>query len=270
MARPASAVPPDPPPVGSLLDLSGRVAVITGASGGIGRFLARRFAEAGAAVVAHYHSNESIVRATLSEIADAGGRGIAAGGDLTRFEDADALIRAAVEAYGRLDILINNAGQYPVSSLRETSPEQWDEVIAANLNSVSYCTRAAATEMIAQSERGSIVNIASIESASALVGHSHYSAAKAGVIALTRGAAYELGPHEIRVNAVSPGLIWREGLERDWPDGVDRWLDNAPLGRLGRPEDVGDACIFLASPAARWITGAVLTVDGGVSTRPPF
>ncbi len=245
----ASASPPVPPSIGSLLDLSG---------------------EAGAAVVAHYRSNELGVRRMLSEIADAGGRGTAAGGDLTRVEDARALIEAAVQAYGRLDILVNNAGQYPTSSLREMTPQQWDQVIAANLHSVSFCTQAAATKMIAQSHGGVIVNIASIESGAALVGHSHYSAAKAGVIAHTRAAAYELGPDDIRVNAVSPGLIWREGIERAWPDGVERWLHSAPLGRLGRPEDVADACVFLASMAARWITGTVLTVDGGVSTRPPF
>lgn len=270
MSGPASACPPVPPAIGSLLDLSGRVAIVTGASGGIGPVLARRFAEAGAAVVAHYRSNEAGARRVLSEIADIGGRGTATGGDLTRFEDARALIEAAVQAHGRLDILVNNAGQYPTSGLREMSPREWDEVVTANLSSVAFCTQAAASQMIAESHAGAIVNVASIESASALVGHSHYSAAKAGVIAHTRAAAYELGADDIRVNAVSPGLIWRERIERAWPEGVERWLRSAPLSRLGRPEDVADACVVLASSAARWITGTVLTVDGGVGTRPPF
>ncbi len=262
-----SAEPPVPPAIGSLLDLSGLVAVVTGASGGIGLVLARRFAQAGATVVAHYHSNESAVSRMLAEVEEGGMRATAAAGDLTSREGAQGLIERAMQAHGRLDVLVNNAGVYPASSLREMDPEEWDDVIAANLDSVAWCTQAAAAEM---SHGGSIVNVASIESTSALPGHAHYSAAKAGVIALTRAAANELGPDQIRVNAVSPGLIWHEGIEAAWPDGVKRWLDAAPLGRLGRGEDVADACIFLASHAARWITGTVLTVDGGLSTRPPF
>jgi NAD(P)-dependent dehydrogenase (short-subunit alcohol dehydrogenase family) len=124
--------------------------------------------------------------------------------------------------------------------------------------------------MVEQGVGGAIVNVTSIEAQSALPSHGHYAATKAAAAAHTRAAAQELGPHGIRVNAVAPGLIWREGIEQMWPEGVARWQQAAPLRRLGRSEDVADACLFLASPAARWITGASLTVDGGVSVRPPF
>ena len=114
---------------------------------------------------------------------------------------------------------------------------------------------------------GAIVNIASIEAQNPAVAHSHYDAAKSGIVMYTRAAAQELGRQGIRVNAVSPGLIWRDGLDTDWPDGVARYLRAAPLSRLGRPDDVADACLFLASSGARWITGANLVVDGGVLTN---
>ncbi len=144
---------------------------------------------------------------------------------------------------------------------------QWDAVLAATLRSVFLMTQAAARQMIAQGGGGAIVNISSIEAENPAPGHSHYNAAKGGVLMYTRAAANELGPHGIRVNAVAPGLIWTPGLETNWPEGVARFLRAAPLGRIGTPEDVADACLFLASPAARWITGASLTVDGGVLTH---
>jgi len=121
-----------------------------------------------------------------------------------------------------------------------------------------------------QGDGGAVVNVASIEAERPAPQHSHYNAAKAGVLMHTRAAAFELAPLGIRVNAVSPGLIWRAGLEQQWPDGVARWKEAAPLRRLGRAEDVADACLFLASPAARWITGVNLPVDGGVLVHPAF
>ena len=190
--------------------------------------------------------------------------------DVTSAEGADSLVGAAVRGFGRLDVLVNNAGIYPLAGVLEMTGPQWDEVVATNLTSVFLCTRAAARQMVAQGGGGAIVNVTSIEARSALPSHSHYAATKAAADAHTRAAAQELGPHGIRVNAVAPGLIWREGIEQGWPDGVARWQEAAPLRRLGRPEDVADACLFLASPAARWITGASLTVDGGVTTRPVF
>jgi NAD(P)-dependent dehydrogenase (short-subunit alcohol dehydrogenase family) len=268
------------PPVTALLDFRGKVAVITGAGGGLGRGIAARFAEAGAAVVAHYRQSAEEANALVLDITKAGGRAIAAAGDLTQAADVEHLVAQAMESFGRLDVLVNNAGTYPMAGLLEMTAEQWDEVIASNLRTTFLCTQAAARQMVRQRSGprqgdglvtgGAIVNITSIEAENPAPGHSHYNAAKAGVLMHTRAAAQELAVHGIRVNAVAPGLIWREGIEEAWPDGVARWKRAAPLGRLGTAADVADACLFLASPAARWITGASLTVDGGVMTHQIF
>lgn len=253
-----------------LLDFSHQVVLVTGAGAGIGAGIARRFAQAGAAVAVNYRASAIQARAVVDEIVSAGGRAVAIQADVTQQADVERLIRQAVTALGRLDVLVNNAGIYPLSPLVHMTEAEWDAVINANLRSVFLCTQAAARQMIAQGTGGVIVNIASIEGENAAPMHSHYNAAKAGVLMYTEAAAYELGPHGIRVNAVSPGLVWREGIEQAWPDGVQRWKRAAPLARLGMPEDVADACLFLASPGARWITGANLRVDGGVMTKQIF
>ena len=167
-------------------------------------------------------------------------------------------------------MVVNNAGIYPMTSLADMTETDWRETIDANLTSVYLLTREASRHMIARGENGAIVNIASIEGYHPAASHSHYATSKAGVLMHTRAAALELGGHGIRVNSVSPGVIWRQGIEDAWPDGVERWHAAAPLERLGRPEDVADACLFLASPAARWITGADLKVDGGVTATSIF
>lgn len=258
------------PQVRSLLDLSGKVALVTGSGSGMGQGIAARFAEAGAAVAAHYHTSARGTETLVKRITAAGGQAVALQADLAQEDGAVRLIQETVTRFGRLDILVNNAGIYPLASLLEMTSAAWDAVIAADLRSVFLCTQAAAREMVAQGDGGAIVNITSIEAENPAPNHSHYNAAKGGVLMFTRAAALELGAHNIRVNAVAPGLIWSEGIEQTWPDGVARWQRTAPLRRLGRPEDVADACIFLASPAARWITGASLTVDGGVMTHQIF
>jgi NAD(P)-dependent dehydrogenase (short-subunit alcohol dehydrogenase family) len=199
-----------------------------------------------------------------------GGKAITVRADVTRQAEAERLMAQSVEKLGGIDVLINNAGTYPVASLLEMTEEEWGQVLGANLGSAHFCTQAAARQMIRRGRGGAIVNIASIEAESPAPGHSHYNAAKAGLLMHTRAAAQELGRQGIRVNAVSPGLIWRDGLDQDWPDGVARYKKAVPLGRLGQPDDVADACLFLASPAARWITGANLVVDGGVMTNTVF
>jgi NAD(P)-dependent dehydrogenase (short-subunit alcohol dehydrogenase family) len=258
------------PPVEDLLDFSGKVVIVTGSGSGLGRGIAIRFAEAGARVVVNYRSSAAGARAVVETIATGGSEAIALQADVTQRAAVEDLIAQAVDAFGQLDVLINNAGVYPLASLLEMSEEDWDLVLDANLRSTFLCTQAAARQMIAQGTGGAIVNIASIEAENPAPMHSHYNAAKGGLLMYTRAAAYELGPHGIRVNAVSPGLVWSETLEEDWPDGVARWKEAAPLTRLGRPEDVADACLFLASPTARWISGANLRVDGGVMTKQIF
>jgi NAD(P)-dependent dehydrogenase (short-subunit alcohol dehydrogenase family) len=261
---------PELPAVQSLFDLSGKVALITGSGSGMGRGIAARFAEAGASVMLHYHTSASGAEALAAHIRGRGGRAATSAADVTSPKRVAELVESTVETFGGLDILINNAGIYPLAGVIEMSVDAWDEVLDADLKSVFLCTQAAARRMIAQGSGGAIVNITSIEAENPAPRHSHYNAAKGGVLMYTRAAASELGPYNIRVNAVAPGLIWREGLDQSWPDGVARYLATAPLGRLGQPEDVADACLFLASPAARWITGASLTVDGGVMTHQIF
>ncbi|MCC6191311.1 MAG: SDR family oxidoreductase [Anaerolineales bacterium] len=258
----------DIPEVKSLLDFTGRVVLVTGSGGGLGSGIARRFGQAGASVAAHYRSSRAAAEAVARDIEARGGRAAALAADLTDPAAAARLIEAVVTAFGQLDVLINNAGaNFPLVSVLDTTPAQWDEMLANNLRSVFLCTQAAARQMIAQGSGGAIVNLTSIEAENPAPMHSHYDASKGGVLQYTRASAYELGAYGIRVNAVAPGLIWREGLEQAWPEGVERWQRTAPLKRLGRAEDVADACLFLASPAARWITGASLTVDGGVLTH---
>lgn len=254
----------------NLFNFSNKVALITGSGSGLGAGIALRFAEAGAAVTVNYRSNAAGAQAVVRQIEAAGGRAVAVQADVTQKAEVERLVAQTVEVFGRLDVLINNAGLYPLASLLEMTEAEWDAVVDSNLRSTFLCTQAAAKQMIAQGEGGAIVNIASIEAENPAPLHSHYNAAKGGVVMHTAAAANELGLYGIRVNSVSPGLIWREGIEQGWPDGVERFLKAAPLGRLGRPDDIADACLFLASPAARWITGANLRVDGGVMTKQIF
>lgn len=248
--------------------LEGQVALVTGAGGGIGRGIAVRFAQEGAAVAVHCRTAVAAAREVASAVRDLGARAVVLQADLT---DEDACRRLVGEAAewggGRLTALVNNAGVQPTRALPGMTAAQWRAVVDANLTSVFACTQAAAEVM---ERAGSITHIASIEASHPAPDHAHYSASKAAVVMHARAAALEYGPLGIRVNTVSPGLIDRAGLEEAWPEGVRRWQGAAPLGRLGRPEDVGDACVFLASPLASWITGQDLVVDGGVSARPTW
>lgn len=262
----------NPPPIASLFDFSGKVVIVTGSGSGLGRGIARRFGEAGARVVVHYLASAQGAAQVVSDICGGNGEAIAVQGDLTQEQDAVRLIQDTVNAFGRVDVLINNAGIYPLAKLVDMTVAQWDAVVDANLKSTFLCTQVFARQIRIQGARGearggAIVNITSIEAENPAPMHAHYNAAKGGMLMLTRSAAFELAADNIRVNAVAPGLIWSETLEGNWSEGVERWRKNAPLKRLGMPEDVADACLFFASPAARWVTGANLLVDGGVMTH---
>ena len=165
---------------------------------------------------------------------------------------------------------MNNAGVYPVSSLLEIEQTEWQQVMDSNLTSVFLCTRFVSKEMIVKGVNGSIINISSIVGMTPMPGQAHYGTAKAGLELFSRTAANELGAYGIRVNLVSPGLIRRENLEEEWPDGVQRWMERVPLQRLGNGDDVADACLFLGSQAARWVSGANIVVDGGMLTAPIY
>jgi len=175
------------------------------------------------------------------------------------------LIAFAMEKFGRIDALINNAAIQPHSLFIEMTDSQWNEMINVNLTVSHQLTQTFAKTAIKQKSTGSVVNISSIEGTQPAFGHGHYGVSKAAMLMHTKVAAQELGAHGIRVNAVSPGLIGRPGIEDAWPEGVERWLKRAPLSRMGTPRDVGDACVFLCSPLAQWITGNNLIVDGGMS-----
>lgn len=250
-----------------LNDLKGKIALITGAGAGIGAGIARRFALAGADVAV---CDLKPSPAVSEYIVSTGRKAFFHPADVSDPAQVAALFDAVSSQFGVPDILVNNAGIYPNASVLQMTPEEWDQTINIDLKSVFLCTQAAAQRMIEGGKSGSIVNIGSIDATNPLAAHSHYSAAKAGVIAFTRAAAQELGPHGIRVNSVSPGLINRPGLAEAWPDGYNRFMNRVPTGRVGEPEDIADACIFLASDAARWISGTNLIVDGGVQACPMF
>ncbi|MEJ5203049.1 MAG: glucose 1-dehydrogenase [Anaerolineales bacterium] len=251
-------------------DMGNKVVVITGSSGWIGQALVRRYASAGAAVVLHYFTHSEPVHNLANAIVAHGGKATCVQANLSDVQGVESLLRTTLETFSKVDIWINNAGTYPVASILDMPIEEWNEIININLNSVFVSIKAVARQMIDQGNGGVIINIASIEGLSPAKGHSHYSSAKAALIMLTRAAAYELGPYGIRVNAISPGLIARPGIEEAWPQGVKSWLETAPLQRMGRPEEIAEACFFLSSPAAAWITGTNLVIDGGASCRPIF
>ncbi len=252
--------------------LEGQVALVTGAGGGIGRGIATRFAQEGAAVVLHCRTAVRAADEVARRVRESGGRALVLRADLT---DEDACRRLVGEATewggGRLTALVNNAGVQPTRELSGMTVEEWRAVVDTNLSSVFACTQAAVEVMRGQAGGGgSVTHIASIEATRPAPAHAHYSASKAAVVMHARSAALEYGRFGIRVNTVSPGLVEREGLEEAWPDGVRRWREAVPTGRLGRAEDVGDACVFLASGLASWVTGHDLVVDGGVSARPTW
>ena len=213
---------------------------------------------------AHYRSDRAGAEALAESL---GEKAIAVHGDITDQSAVDNLMQSALDSFGRLDALINNAALQDHGAFLTLPGETFDRMLQANVGGAFRCAQAAARRM---PEGGAIVNIASISGLEPAFEHAHYCSSKAALIMLTRAAALELGPMKVRVNAVAPGLIWRDGLDKNWPEGLARWLAHVPLGRVGEDEDVADACLFLASPAARFITGATITVDGGVTAHPSY
>jgi len=236
--------------------LNGKAALVTGATAGIGAGIAARLAGQGARVLAHYRTRPPDDPEVL-----------AAQADLREPAEVENLIATAVDRLGGLDIVVNNAGVQPVQPLSELTLADWRAVFAGTLDTAFLVTKATANLLPAG---GSIINIGSIEGTLPAVGHAHYASAKAALLMHTKAAALEYGSRGIRVNAVSPGLIGGSGL----PDAAAGYplgrTGTPPLGRLGTPEDVGDACVFLASDLSRWITGQNLVVDGGMSVVPAW
>ncbi|QBI21369.1 SDR family oxidoreductase [Egibacter rhizosphaerae] len=248
------------------LDLSGRGVLVTGAGRGLGATIAERFALAGARVIVNHRSGDG--EAVAEAIRDSGGEAVAVAADVSDDEGPARLAEAAAAELPTLDVLVNAAAAQPLHPWEELDAAAWDAVLAATLRSAFAMTRACEAALV--EARGAVVNISSIEARQPMPGHAHYAAAKAGLERLTQAAAVELGPRGVRVNAVAPGLIHREDLPRNWPEGIARYEAAAPLGRTGGADEIADAVVFLASPAAAWITGTTLVVDGGVTAAPSW
>jgi len=242
--------------------LAGKVAIITGGARGIGRETALLFAREGARVVLGDLDAEA-GDATVREIRAAGGEALFVSVNVADAGQVQAMADATVERFGRIDILVNNAGITRDAFLTKMSPEQWEQVIAVNLTGVFNCTRAVAPVMIAQGS-GRILNAASVVGLYGNLGQTNYAASKAGVIAMTRTWAKELGRKGITVNAVAPGFIVTEMTAKVPEKVLEMMREKTPLGRLGHPRDVAYAYLFLASDEAAYINGAVLSVDGGL------
>jgi meso-butanediol dehydrogenase/(S,S)-butanediol dehydrogenase/diacetyl reductase len=242
-----------------------RVAIITGSGSGLGRVLAHRFAAEGAAVVVADVVDQ---RATTvaDEISEAGGSSLAHITDVTNAAGVEAMVGAARETFGSVDILVNNAAKATDADFLEVSEEAWDEDVAIALKGSFLCSQAVLGDMT-ENRSGVILNISSVN-ALAYFGNEAYSAAKAGILNLTRSLAVRYGPFGVRVNAIAPGTLrtpaWEQRRQKD-PDVFDRVAKWYPLGRIGEPEDVAGAALFLASDEAAWISGTVLPVDGGLT-----
>ncbi|MER3590196.1 MAG: beta-ketoacyl-ACP reductase [Mastigocladus sp. ERB_26_1] len=245
----------------NLQTLQGKVAIVTGASRGIGRAIARELAKFGASVVVNYASSSQAADELVSEITQAGGSAITLAADVSKEEQVDALINAAIEKFNRVDILVNNAGITRDTLLLRMKLEDWQAVINLNLNGVFLCTRAASKIMLKQ-RSGRIINITSVAGLMGNPGQANYSAAKAGVIGFTKTVAKELASRGITVNAVAPGFIATDMTSNLDAEGILKYI---PLGRYGQPEDIAGMVRFLAAdPAAGYITGQVFNVDGGM------
>jgi 3-oxoacyl-[acyl-carrier protein] reductase len=246
-----------------MTQLQGKSAIVTGASRGIGRAIAIELAKRGASVVVNYNASEAAASEVVQSIIAAGGKAIAFKADVSKLDEANALVKAAVDAFGKLDILVNNAGTTRDTLLMMMSEGDWDIVINADLKSVFNCCKAAAKPMV-RARGGRIINISSVVGLAGQGGQTNYAAAKAGVIGFTKSLAKELGGRNITVNAVAPGFVPTALTDVLTEEQKQTAIKATPLGRFGTPEEVAYAVSFLASDEAAFITGAVLTVDGGL------
>jgi 3-oxoacyl-[acyl-carrier protein] reductase len=246
-----------------MFDLSGRVALVTGGSRGIGRGISRELATAGAAVSINYHTSAEQAHALVKEIAGQGGRAMAVQGDVRLPADTERMVEETIQDLGRLDILVNNAGFNRDTLLLRMSLDDWDEVMELNLRAVFLCTKASLRPMMRQ-RWGRIINIGSVSGLAGNAGQANYAAAKSGLIGFTRAVAREMGSRSITSNLIAPGLVITEltkDIRQEIVDGVKQRL---LIDRMGKPEDVAACVVFLASEGASYITGQVLSVDGGL------
>jgi 3-oxoacyl-[acyl-carrier protein] reductase len=244
--------------------LAGKVAVVTGASKGIGAAIATHLAAEGASVVVNYASSKAGADKVVAQITSAGGKAIAVQGDVSKQADIDRLFAETTKAYGKVDILVNNAGIYEFAPLEQITAAHFHKQFDLNVLGLVLTTQAALKHF--NPAGGSIINTSSVVSTLGIMGGAVYSATKAAVDAVTRTLAKELGARNIRVNSVNPGMVETEGTHSAGIEGSefqDKSKDATPLGRLGKPQDIAPAVVFLASADSSWITGETLYISGG-------
>ena len=246
-----------------MFDLTGRAALVTGSSRGIGRAIALQLARQGASIAVNYLSNEDAAKDVQATIRSYEGQAVLLQGDVSDPEQAERVVDMAQDAFGRLDILVNNAGFNRDTLILRMSVQDWDEVMATNLRAVFLCTKAALRHMLKQ-RWGRIVNIGSVSGIAGNAGQANYAAAKAGLIGFTKAVAREMGSRSITANVVAPGLVLTELTEHIPQQVIDMAMDRIFVGRVGRPEDIAACVAFLASEEASYISGQVIPVDGGL------
>ena len=259
--------------------LRGQKALVTGASSGIGEGIARALAAAGAAVVVNYAGNAAGAARVVADLNAGGAEALAIRADVAREADVEALFAEMLAAWGRIDILVNNSGVQRDAALTEMTLEQWTTVLGVNLTGMFLCTRAAARAMIGQGPApalsratGKILCISSVHEMIPWAGHVNYAASKGGVKLFMQSVAQELAPHRIRVNSIAPGAIQTPINRAAWetPHALQSLLTLIPYGRIGVPEDIGQAAVWLASDAADYVHGQTIFVDGGMTLYPEF
>jgi 3-oxoacyl-[acyl-carrier protein] reductase len=244
--------------------LKGKVAVVTGASKGIGAAIAKSLAAEGASVVVNYASSKSGAKTVVDSITAAGGKAVAVGGDVSKASEAEGIIDAAIKNYGRLDILVNNSGVYEFSPIEGVTEDQFHRMFNINVLGLLLTTKAALKHI---GEGGSIINVGSVVSRVTPPASSVYTGTKGAVDAITGVLARELGPKKIRVNAINPGMVETEGVHSAGVLGTDfekALVAQTPLGRVGQPGDISSVAVFLASDDSGWLTGEQLLVGGGL------
>jgi 3-oxoacyl-[acyl-carrier protein] reductase len=245
--------------------LTGKVAIVTGASKGIGAAIAKSLAAEGASVVVNYASSKSGADAVVGAITKAGGKAVAVAGDVSKAADAQGIVEAAVKQYGQLDILVNNSGVYEFSPLENITEEQFHRHFNVNVLGLLLTTQAAAKHL---GEGGSVINIGSVVTSITPANSAVYTGTKGAVGAITGVLAKELGPKKIRVNSINPGMVETEGTHSAGFIGSDfekATRAQSPLGRIGQPDDIAEIAVFLASNDSRWLTGEQLLASGGIS-----
>jgi 3-oxoacyl-[acyl-carrier protein] reductase len=245
--------------------LKGKVAIVTGASRGIGRAIAEEIGAQGASVVVNYFSSEDAAAEVVGGIKAGGSQAFAIQADVGVFDAAQSMVKKTLDTYGQIDILVNNAGTTRDKLLLMMKEEDWDVVIDTNLKSMFNCCKAVARPMIRRKQGGRIINISSVSGLVGQGGQTNYAASKAGIIGFTKSLAKELGSRQITVNAIAPGFFPTALTEVLSQDMVDKALEFIPLSRLGELEEVAHLATFLASDKASYITGEVIRIDGGLA-----